>query len=231
MGGGGEGLALCLDQRLDALGRPVEAAGERGDLVLALDLDAGGQVARAQRLHPGLQPLQPPREASGQRPGTDGDGKGEQGEGGEEADRRRVQPLALRTHQDEAAVRQRQREGAILVRAPAAGSLFGRGQGLAQAAEQRTLCSKHADTSIELSAQANEGGIDLGPGGIARRQRLGQQHPDAPAQLASRGLVVGQPPADGGKHAEEHDDAEQRQIDLEEEAPSHGSSSWRRVKT
>ena len=242
MGGGGERVALGLDQRLDALGRPVEAAGEGGDLVLALDRDAGGEVAPAQRLHLGLQPLQPLREPPRQRPGAGGDGKGEDGEGGEKADRRRVGQVRLRAHQDQATVRQRQGEGPAPPRAPNGGWLVGLGQGRAQAAVQPALRPEHGDTDVQIATQPGEGGIDLGPGRAGRRQRFRQQRADAPADFRVRHVVAGEPPAEGDEQAEEHDDAEQRQIDLEEEAPSHGppsplpsscpcsSSSWRWAK-
>lgn len=232
VGGGGERLALGLDQRLDALGRPVEAARERRDLVPALDLDPGGEIARAQRLHPGLQPLQPPREPARQRPRADGDGQRQQGEGDKEADRLRVRLVPLRPHQDEAAVAQRQGIGAALVCAPALGPLFGRFERRAQAAEQRAVRPEQGDAGIERAAQAGKRRFDLVPWRARRRQRFLQQGADAPAEFVV-GCVVGEPPADGGEHAEQHDDAEQRQVDLEEEAPPHvsSSSSWRRVKT
>ena len=236
VGGGGERVALRLDEGLDALGRTVEAAGERGDLVLALDLDPGGEIARAQRLDPHLQPFKPPREPAGQRPGADGDGEREQGEGREEADRRRVGQFPLRAHQDQAAVRQRQGERPAPPTAPAGEPLFRYRQGLAQAAEQPAVRSEHADAGVEVPAHAGEGGLDLGPRCAGRRQRLHRQRADAAAEIGAGALLVGQPPAQGGEHAEEHDDAEQRQIDLEEEPPSHeppsprSSSSWWRAK-
>ena len=48
---------MRADQFLDARGGAVEALGQARDLVAALDVDAGGQVAGAERLDAGLQPL------------------------------------------------------------------------------------------------------------------------------------------------------------------------------
>ena len=228
---GGEGIALRLDQRLNALRRLVEAARQRRDLVLAFDIDPGGEIARAQGLDSGLQALQPAREAAGERPGADGDGERQDAEGGEEADRRGVEyVVALGADLDEAAVRQRQHEGLATLLARARGPLLGRSQGPAQAAEQLALRPEDADAGVEVLAEAGEGGIGLRPTRAGRRQQLDQERTDTPAKFRVRTLVMCQPPAEDGERAEEHDDAEQRQIDLEEEAPSHGSSSCRGVK-
>ncbi len=55
------------DQLTDALGRTVEAAGELGHFVAALDLDTRLQVAGTQRLHPHLQALEASCDPPGQR--------------------------------------------------------------------------------------------------------------------------------------------------------------------
>ena len=230
VGGSGEGVALCVHQRLDTLGRAVEAARQRGDLVLALHIDPGAEIAGAQRLDPGLQPLESPREATGERPGTDGDGEREDGEGGEEADRRHAGETPVRAKEDEAAVRDRHGEGAATPRTPARGPLLGRRQRLAYARQQLALRPEHADAAVDLPTQADQRGIERGRGRLWRRQRLGDQRGDAPAELRIRGLVVGEPPDERGEHAEQHDNAEHRQVELEEEAAPHGPSSWRRAK-
>ena len=110
-----------------------------------------------------------------------------------------------------------------------AGFLLRRREGLAQAREQLAVRPEHADTAVDIPRQPSEGGVELGPGCIGRRQRLGQQRTEAPAKLRAGVLVTRKPPAEGGEHAEQHDDAEQRQINLEEEAAPHASSSWLRV--
>ena len=61
---------MRADQLLDARGRAVEAVGEPRDLVAALDLDARREIAGAERLDAGLQPLQPPRQAAHHRIGA-----------------------------------------------------------------------------------------------------------------------------------------------------------------
>ena len=130
VGGGGERVALGLDEGLDALRRAVEAAGQRRDLVLSLDIDPGGEIARAQRLDSRLQALQPARQAAGDRPGADGDGEREEDEGDEEADRRCVTQATVRAVEDEAPVRQRQGEGAASSGVPTGRALLRRRQGL-----------------------------------------------------------------------------------------------------
>ena len=231
VGSGGEGVALGLDEGLDALRRTVEAAGQRGDLVLAFDIDPRGQITRAQRLDSGLEALQSPREAAGERPGADGDGERQDAEGGEEADRRRVEYVAaLGADLDEAAVRQRQSEGLAPPLARPRRTFLGRPQGPAQAAEQLALRPEYADAGVEVLAEPGEGGVGLGPGRAGRRQQLDDERTHAPAKFRVRALLVCQPPAEDGEHAKEHDDAEQRQVDLQEEAPPHESSSWLRTK-
>ena len=226
---GGERVALGRDERLNALRRLVEAAGQRRDLVLALDLHPRGEIACAQCLDPALQPFQPSRQAAGEGIGADGDGDGEEGEGGEETDRRPAENAPVRAHEDEAPVRERQGKGAALPGAPAGGLPFRRREGLTQAREQLAVRPEHADTAVDIPRQPSEGGVQLGLWCIGRRQRLGQQCAEAPAKLRAGVLVTRKPPAEGGEHAEQHDDAEQRQINLEEEAPPHASSSWLRV--
>ena len=82
--GVGEQHAVRADQLLDARGRAVEALGEPRHLVAALDLDARREVAGAERLDAGLQPLEPARQAAHHRIGADAD---RQRDGAEQRDR------------------------------------------------------------------------------------------------------------------------------------------------
>ena len=67
----GEQHLVRLDQLLDTGGGRVEALGQRRHLVLAFDLHAGGEIAAAKLLDPGLEPLEPAREPARDRPGAD----------------------------------------------------------------------------------------------------------------------------------------------------------------
>ena len=75
VGGVNEHTPLGLDEALDAIGGPVEAARELGHLVATLDRGPGLQIATAEVLHPLPQPLEAPleapREAAHERPRSD----------------------------------------------------------------------------------------------------------------------------------------------------------------
>ena len=58
----------------------LKLCGQRRDLVAALDLDARAEIAAAELLDAGLQPLEPPAEAAHHRIGADRDGEREQRE-------------------------------------------------------------------------------------------------------------------------------------------------------
>ena len=53
----GEQHFVGIDQALDTGGGLIEALRQLRDLVAALDLDAGVQIARAEQLDPALEPL------------------------------------------------------------------------------------------------------------------------------------------------------------------------------
>ena len=73
----GEQQPVGGHQLLDALGGAVEAFGQGGDLVAALDLDPCAEIA-AELLDAGLQPLQPPSEPAHHGVGADRDRQGDQ---------------------------------------------------------------------------------------------------------------------------------------------------------
>ena len=77
--------------------------------------------------------------------------------------------VALGADLDEAAVRQRQREDLAFPLARARGSLLGRSQGPAQAAEQLAFRPEDTDAGVEVLAEAREGGVGLRPSRAGRR--------------------------------------------------------------
>ena len=68
--GVGQQALVGAHQRLDALGRVVEAVGQRGDLVAAFDLDAAIERALAERDDAALERLEPARQPAHERVGT-----------------------------------------------------------------------------------------------------------------------------------------------------------------
>ncbi len=92
--------------------RAVEARRERRDLVLALDLHARREVAFAELVDAGFQPLQPAREPPRQRPGADRDRDRDQAKRDEQPWAGTPRPAQHAGH-EKAAVAQREQPGAL----------------------------------------------------------------------------------------------------------------------
>jgi len=109
VGCAGQHASLRGHERFDPLGGAVEAARQRGHLVVALHRHAGRQVSAAQRVDAHPQPFQAAGEASDQRVGADRHGHDQQRQGEQEA--RQVGPAWLAVQRrDPTAVRQAQRQ-------------------------------------------------------------------------------------------------------------------------
>ena len=128
----GEQQAVGGDQLLDALGRAVEARGQCRHLVAALDLHARAEIAAAQLLDAGLQPLEPPAEPAHHRIGADRDGERQQHQERRDPEDR-ARPLAHLARDQPAAVGQLQGEVRAARAAPPAGARAARHRSAAAA--------------------------------------------------------------------------------------------------
>ena len=117
----GEQQAMGGDQLLDALGGAVEARGQGRHLVAALDLDARAEIAAAQLLDAGLQPLEPPAEPAHHGVGADRDGQRHQRQERRDPEGR-ARPLAHLARDQPAPVGQLQGEVRAARAAPPAGA-------------------------------------------------------------------------------------------------------------
>ena len=94
-----------IDQLLDARGGAVEGVRQPRDLVTAFDLDAGREIAGAERLDAGLQALEPARQPAHHRIGADRDRERNAAQQQQQPDERRA-VARRRPHHEPAAVRQ-----------------------------------------------------------------------------------------------------------------------------
>ena len=83
----------------------LKASASARDLVAAFDLDAGGEIAGAERLDAGLQALQPARQPAHHRIGADRDRERDAAQQEQKPDERRA-VARRRAHHEPAAVRQ-----------------------------------------------------------------------------------------------------------------------------
>ena len=214
----GEQQPVGGDQLLDALGGAVEARGQRGHLVAALDLDAGAEVAAAELLDAFLQPLEPPAEPAHDGIGADRDGEREQGEAAHDP-QDRARPLAHLAGHQPAAVGKLQGEGRAARAAPPAVARAPRIEARRRPAGHGDLgavAAVEGEVEAQLAMQRIERLLVLG----LRRVGIGQQ---GAGQLGGdveilRRLVLGELP-DQRRRADEHRQHQQDgDVELEIEA-------------
>ena len=169
----GEQQAMRGDQLLDAPGRAVEALGQRRHLVAALDLHARAEIAAAQLVDAGLQPLEAAAEPAHHGIGADGDGRREQCEKARDP-QRRARPFAHLAGDQPAPVGQLQGEGRAV--AGSVASLRARDSGSKRGGGRPAM-------AITLPSRAIQGQIEL---------ELAVQRIDRPLVIDIRRVGVGQ---------------------------------------
>ena len=185
----GEQHAMGADQLLDAGGGAVEARGEARHLVAALDLDARGELAGAERLDAGLQPLEPARQAAHHRIGADRDRERDAAEKQHQPDGR-IGVADRRPRHDPAPVRQVEAPGRTArPHQPAAGveAPRRRRQRLAELGDRAQLRVEQR----EIDAQPARQPFDRGLLGGLRRVRAGGSAAAASSPAISNACATG----------------------------------------
>ena len=212
--GGGEHGALHRDQRLDPFGGAIEALGEIRDLVGALDVDPGTQIAGAERVHSRLQPFEPAGDAARKRICADGDDDGER--------HQQPEPVTAGAPEDmrrqPSAVRQAEQEDrtalAVLPFARGLPGLRRRRDRRPRRRDQGPVGAVEREPDPEVVRDLPEGGGECG-GVVGQRPRdeVGHRVELAPVVVV---VVVHQPP-ERDDDPEDHDDGDEVEIDPEVE--------------
>ena len=212
------------------LGRVVEARGQRGNLVLAFDRDARREVALAELLDPGLEPLQPAREPPRHRPGSDRNRDCQHHQGREQPGARTPGPVHQARHQHPPVGEREHPGGTARAALPAAFDPAGAGhrQRPAGGGDQHALAGIQRQIGAQPAMQLLEHRLLA----CAWRERRGKRMRGDLARELERLLeprVVGpEPPHRHGSNREDHQDGDDRQVELQIEPPhlEHFRSSW-----
>ena len=219
--------SLRLDEALDAIGGPVEAARQIGHLVASLDLRARLQVAAPEILDAAAQAFEAASEAPHQRPGADRDRHGEQGEGHQEREGplpRRVSPA----RDEDPSVGQIEGQGHVptpmadpVALVPAGHERRDR---LAGGREGASFSVVDADVDLQAGGQALHPGLELLERPIRRGEQLRHGGPESIQEMPLPGLGGVEHPDHGHEDGEDQQDPDDGQVDLERQA-AHQSPS------
>ncbi len=219
------------EQRLDALGRAIECLGEARDLVAALDLHPGRQVAGTERGDAVLQFLEPARQAANHRIGANADHQRDRAKRAKPGEAAQLSALGAWPcrHQPTPVVelhclRPVRTAPPARPASPFRGErggdrpVAGVGDHAAVAIEQRELIAAELAPAFERRA------LHCERRGCRRSQLRNRRRIELRAR-AEAIEVAKQPPAGSGQHGEQNKAAEHRQIDAEVQ-PRHQSCAF-----